>query len=294
MIDPIYQNEPILIVEETQQIFPLSQDLVTIGRKSGNTIVLGNDLRVSRHHATIQWRGGHYFIRDVGSSNGTFVNGVQISELRQLESGDKIEVGDTTFRIKLPLDETEPRLSQSGQPAVPAPARLERQQTDHTVMRVNTPPPSTNPYVGPRTFSQEESDRFFGRETEARELLSLVISERLVLFYAQSGAGKSSLINTRLVPQLRQANLPVLPIGRVSGELPEAVEAVDNIYIFNLLLSMDESDGNPKRFTRMTLSDFLVNLTSLDGTHYYYDDTTETNEIDPNDLEEEELYEESP
>ncbi|MCB0154013.1 MAG: hypothetical protein KDF65_04385, partial [Anaerolineae bacterium] len=35
-------------------------------------------------------------------------------------------------------------------------------------------------------------------------------------------------------------------------------------------------------------------LTSLDGTHYYYDDTTETNEIDPNDLEGEELYEESP
>jgi hypothetical protein len=47
-----------------------------------------------------------------------------------------------------------------------------------------------NPYVGPRTFTRQESDRFFGREREARELFSLVVSERLVLFYAQSGAGK--------------------------------------------------------------------------------------------------------
>ena len=35
-------------------------------------------------------------------------------------------------------------------------------------------PPTTNPYVGPRTFSRQEADRFFGREREARELFSLV------------------------------------------------------------------------------------------------------------------------
>ena len=57
-----------------------------------------------------------------------------------------------------------------------------------------------NPYVGPRTFTRQERDRFFGREREANDLFSLVVSERLVLFYAQSGAGKSSLINTRLIP----------------------------------------------------------------------------------------------
>ena len=62
---------------------------------------------------------------------------------------------------------------------------------------------SINPYGGPRTFSQVEANRFFGREREASELLSLVISQRLVLFYAQSGAGKSSLLNARLIPMLR-------------------------------------------------------------------------------------------
>ena len=67
-----------------------------------------------------------------------------------------------------------------------------------------TPEPlsSTNPYVGPRTFSREQGGLFFGREQEARDLLGRVISERLLLFYAQSGAGKSSLINARLIPGL--------------------------------------------------------------------------------------------
>ena len=44
------------------------------------------------------------------------------------------------------------------------------------------------PYVGPRTFQENERDRFFGRDREARDLLALAVSEQLVLFYAQSGA----------------------------------------------------------------------------------------------------------
>ena len=55
-----------------------------------------------------------------------------------------------------------------------------------------------NPYVGPTAFKEEDREYFFGREREARDLLARVLSQRLVVFYAQSGAGKSSLINTRL------------------------------------------------------------------------------------------------
>ena len=70
---------------------------------------------------------------------------------------------------------------------------------------LNDNQPSQNPYVGPRTFTYEDREHFFGRESEAAALLARVISQRLLLFYAQSGAGKSSLINTRLVPNLREA-----------------------------------------------------------------------------------------
>ena len=73
-----------------------------------------------------------------------------------------------------------------------------------------------NPYVGPRTFTAADRKRFFGREAEAASLLARVVSERLLLFYAQSGAGKSSLINARLIPQLREEEgFSVLPVGRV-------------------------------------------------------------------------------
>jgi ABC-type transport system involved in cytochrome bd biosynthesis fused ATPase/permease subunit len=59
-----------------------------------------------------------------------------------------------------------------------------------------------NPYVGPRTFQRDEGHLFYGREREARDLIALVSTERLVVFYAQSGAGKSSIVNTRLLPAL--------------------------------------------------------------------------------------------
>lgn len=136
-----------------------------------------------------------------------------------------------------------------------------------------------NPYVGPRTFTKEERNRFFGREQEARDLISLIISERLVLFYAQSGAGKSSLVNTRIIPQLvEQEGFIALPVGRVSGELPEGVTQVDNIFAFNLMLALDHSQQDPNRFAHLNLTTFLKHLTTTDGEHYYYDDTAVSDE----------------
>lgn len=121
--------------------------------------------------------------------------------------------------------------------------------------------PLPNPYVGPRTFAYEQRHLFFGREREARDLLARVLSERLLLFYAQSGAGKSSLLHTRLIPQLQEEKgFIVLPVARVSGELPGGIEDVDNIYAFNLMLSIDQGD-EPARLAQLTIDDFLARLT---------------------------------
>jgi WD40 repeat protein len=115
-----------------------------------------------------------------------------------------------------------------------------------------------NPYVGPRTFEEKEGHLFFGREREARDLLWLVMSEPMTLFYAPSGAGKSSLINTRLVPGLRREGFEVLPIGRVSGELPEDTSEVKNIFVFNLLLSLAESHKAIEKLTHTSLNEYLA------------------------------------
>ena len=73
-----------------------------------------------------------------------------------------------------------------------------------------------------------------------------MVSERLLLFYAQSGAGKNSLIRARLIPYLRDEDgFLVLPVGRVSGDLPAGVGKVASIYAFNLMASLDQS-GSPR------------------------------------------------
>ncbi|MDA0244098.1 MAG: peptidoglycan DD-metalloendopeptidase family protein [Chloroflexi bacterium] len=115
-----------------------------------------------------------------------------------------------------------------------------------------------NPYVGPRTFSEADARYFFGREREARDLLSLVISEPLVLFYAQSGAGKSSLLHARLIPALREEEFEVLPIGRVAGGLPAEGLRPSNIFIYNLLLSIDNGRTPPAQLAQFTLLDYIA------------------------------------
>jgi hypothetical protein len=101
-----------------------------------------------------------------------------------------------------------------------------------------------NPYVGPRTFTTAEGNLFFGRELEARELLATVLaSDRLVVFYAQSGAGKSSLINTRLIPGLEAQGFHVLPVGRVNGYATTTETEIENIFAYNLLLSVNAELG---------------------------------------------------
>ncbi|MBX2997315.1 MAG: peptidoglycan DD-metalloendopeptidase family protein [Caldilineaceae bacterium] len=169
--------------------------------------------------------------------------------------------------------------------------------TDEKRQLANSRLTGENPYVGPRTFTRKEANRFFGRDREARELLSLVIAERFVLFYSQSGAGKSSLLNTRLIPQLKESGFLVLPVGRVGGELPAGVTDVDNIYVFNLTLSLDQGEdgreSDPRRFAHMGLVEFMHGLRTPDGEFYYYDGRL-AQEVAEVGLVEEDLYDQPP
>ncbi len=144
-------------------------------------------------------------------------------------------------------------------------------------MTTPTPDFTTNPYVGPRTFTSADRKRFFGREAEAAGLLARVVSERLLLFYAQSGAGKSSLINARLIPQLREEEgFSVLPVGRVAGQLPAGVAQVDNIFLFNLMAGLDGGGGSPAQWAHLGLNEFLEHLVTDDGLAWRYDPAAAT------------------
>jgi hypothetical protein len=118
-----------------------------------------------------------------------------------------------------------------------------------------------NPYVGPRPFEWEDRDRFFGRDGEASELLSLIIAHRALLLYAPSGAGKTSLLNARLIPLLKEEGFEVLPLARVRG-LPEHIESVDipNLFVFNTLMNWEEYEADEGRVARMSLPGYLEKL----------------------------------
>jgi hypothetical protein len=101
-----------------------------------------------------------------------------------------------------------------------------------------------NPYVGPRAFRFEERDRFFGRERVGRELLTELLTERVVLLHSSSGAGKSSLIQAKLKPGLVAEGFRLHNVIRVNAELPAGWARRTtpvNRYVYSALLHLEGS-----------------------------------------------------
>ena len=73
--------------------FALDRDVINLGRASDNDVVL-DDPRVSRHHARIRRRGKAFYLFDLASSNGTWVNGQRFYRLLLMD-GDKIRLGNS-------------------------------------------------------------------------------------------------------------------------------------------------------------------------------------------------------
>jgi pSer/pThr/pTyr-binding forkhead associated (FHA) protein len=82
----------------TQRDIDLDGAPLTIGRASDNGLVI-HDSRVSRHHARLQARRGALVFTDLGSTNGSRVNGGRVSEVA-LGEGDRIEIGDTVLVVE--------------------------------------------------------------------------------------------------------------------------------------------------------------------------------------------------
>jgi hypothetical protein len=88
----------------------------TIGRE-GCDIVL-SDSEVSRRHAMVRREGDVFVIEDLGSTNGTFVNGERITAPRRLTEGDEVRFGDTVWSLRGPAGAT--RIAPTAQPTAAA------------------------------------------------------------------------------------------------------------------------------------------------------------------------------
>jgi pSer/pThr/pTyr-binding forkhead associated (FHA) protein len=72
-----------------------------IGRDNDNDIVLDDDTYVSRYHAWITFERDHFWVEDLGSTNGTLLNGAPLQRRELLASGDKIKIGESEMTFVL-------------------------------------------------------------------------------------------------------------------------------------------------------------------------------------------------
>jgi Nif-specific regulatory protein len=90
----------------TGEVLPLHSGEVTLGRDPASEICLA-DRSLSRTHCVLAQEGERWVIRDLGSANGTFVNGVQVRQ-QTLREGDQIRAGESVFLLFLKPYEPDP------------------------------------------------------------------------------------------------------------------------------------------------------------------------------------------
>lgn len=103
-----FPTDALPVVEEAQPIgYLIASDIRTpiyaslsVGRSEGNDIRIEDDRLVSRNHGRIEAHEDGVWLHDLGSGNGTFLNGVRVSEPVQLTDGDEIRFGATAFSFE--------------------------------------------------------------------------------------------------------------------------------------------------------------------------------------------------
>lgn len=92
-------SDPRLTAADGSSI-PLAEGTTTVGREAGLELSLLDESTVSRRHAEIVRAGSSVVLRDLGSTNGSFVNGVQVQGETALRPGDQVQLGAIRFRFE--------------------------------------------------------------------------------------------------------------------------------------------------------------------------------------------------
>lgn len=111
---------------QPNQVYGLNKDVITVGRDITNDIVI-NDPEVSRHHMRFTRGAGGYTLEDLGSTNGTFINGQRLTGAKPLSSDDLIGLGETVTLVY--------------ESAAPAPGKSPAELAEHL------PPAAASPYA---------------------------------------------------------------------------------------------------------------------------------------------------
>jgi len=109
----LYQQESDGIPRTTGRNWILKSPVTTIGRGEDNDIVIP-DRWISRHHADIRREGSNYFLNDLGSKNGLFVNGRRVTASLLLDNDDRIQLSPRYHLCFVDAEATAPLIQGQG------------------------------------------------------------------------------------------------------------------------------------------------------------------------------------
>jgi pilus assembly protein CpaF len=136
---------------------------IRVGRVRDNDIVLpkGN---VSKHHCRLLLQNGQLLVEDLGSTNGTYVNGRKIAEATSISTSDKVFVGDFAIRVTGGVRAAEPQLGSTPPPYAPSTAEA---GSLSTALPRRAPPPPPPPRPGSLYGGDEGSEPKPSRGSQA-------------------------------------------------------------------------------------------------------------------------------
>jgi len=134
------------------RLVPLTEQQATIGRAKTNDVALDGDATVSKLHAVVVSYGTEFAVRDVGSANGTYLNGERVLSEVRLRPGDEIRVGESrlVYRAQQTADLTTTA-------AAEGPPRLTRRERE-VLVALCRPMSSGAAFAQPATVRQLADD----------------------------------------------------------------------------------------------------------------------------------------
>jgi len=204
----------------------LASEFATLGRHPSSDLQFDpeRDRDVSARHAAVFRQGGEYVVRDLGSTNGTWVNGARIRSDHALESGDRIQLGtrgpEVEFRIVEVEDRPGPPPEASAPPPVtpPAPAERARQPVAAT-------PASTDLQI--RLEVARQTDRLRRRLFAAALVITTVVagSAGWIWWMAAQDRAERAIIRDRLLRQVDSLQMALMRAGEQASDLRQALDS---------------------------------------------------------------------
>jgi len=195
---------------EDGRCFQLGVETVIIGRDEYSDIVFDHR-ELSRHHARLTTMAGAYVLQDLGSTNGTFIDGKRLDDDPViLRPGQTIRLGGAVSLSfeRVPQEEPAPETVPATLVAATVVAMPGTLPESHDTVQFKPGEVQGNPFVGPRAFEPDERRFFYGRDDEIAILAGQVMSRRVSLFFRpirrrEKAPARTSCRNLLLAKQAR-------------------------------------------------------------------------------------------